>query len=119
MSYSTARANAIPAPPPPGPRGPGLALALGWLLAEPWLFPRWRERYGDVFMLHATGFAPPLVVVADPALAKQVFAGDPAKLRAGDANGGPLKELVGSQSLLLLDAPRHPQRRKLNVPPSS
>jgi cytochrome P450 family 135 len=127
MSYRTSRASAIPAPspsspsspssPPPGPRGPGLALGLGWLLAEPRLFPRWRERYGDVFMLHATGFAPPLVVVADPALAKQLFAADPAKLRAGVANGGPLKELVGRRSLLLLDEQRHLHRRKLMLPP--
>jgi hypothetical protein len=41
------------------------ALAGCWLLAEPRLFPRWHERHGDVFMLHSTGFAPPLVVVAD------------------------------------------------------
>jgi cytochrome P450 len=102
---------------PPGPRGPGLALGLGWLLAEPWLFRRWRERYGDVFMLHSTGFAPPLVVVADPAEAKRIFAGDPRRLRAGDANGGPLRQLVGEQSLLLLDEQRHLHRRKLMLPP--
>ncbi len=102
---------------PPGPRGPGLALGLGWLLAEPRLFPRWRERYGDVFMLHATGFAPPLVVVADPTEAKRIFTGDPATLRAGDANGGPLKDLVGERSLLLLDEHRHLHRRKLMLPP--
>jgi cytochrome P450 len=63
---------------PPGRRGPGPLLGLGWLLAEPWLFPRWRERYGNVFMLHATGFGVPLVVVADPTEAKRIFAGDAA-----------------------------------------
>lgn len=112
MSYRTASRSASP----PGPRGPGLALGLGWLLAEPRLFPRWRARYGDVFMLHSTGFAPPLVVVADPAEAKRIFAGDPATLRAGDANGGPLRQLVGDQSLLLLDERRHLHRRKLMLP---
>jgi cytochrome P450 len=113
MSYRRAAKNTSP----PGPRGHGLALGLGWLLAEPRLFPRWRERYGDVFMLHATGFAPPLVVVADPAEAKRIFAGDPATLRPGDANSGPLRELVGEQSLLLLDEERHLHRRKLMLPP--
>ncbi len=68
-------------------------------------------------MLHSTGFAPPLVVVADPAVAKRVFAGDTTTLRAGDANSGPLKELVGKQSLLLLDEQRHLHRRKLMLPP--
>jgi cytochrome P450 len=68
-------------------------------------------------MLHSTGFAPPLVVVADPAEAKRIFAGDPATLRAGDANSGPLEKLVGKQSLLLLDEQRHLHRRKLMLAP--
>jgi cytochrome P450 len=114
MSYSTAAArNASP----PGPRGPGLALGLGWLLAEQRLFPRWRERYGDVFMLHATGFGVPLVVVSDPAEAKRIFGGDPATLRAGDGNRGPLRQLVGEKSVLLLDEEQHLHRRKLMLPP--
>jgi cytochrome P450 len=113
MSYRTTASNTSP----PGPRGPGFALGLGWLLAEPTLFPRWRERYGDVFMLRSTGFTPPLVVVADPAEAKRIFAGDPTTLRAGSANGGPLGRLVGDQSLLLLDEERHLHRRKLMLGP--
>jgi len=68
-------------------------------------------------MLHATGFGLPLVVVADPAEARRIFAGDPATLRAGDGNSGPLRELVGEQSLLLLDEQRHLHRRKLMLPP--
>ncbi|MFI5004942.1 MAG: cytochrome P450 [Solirubrobacterales bacterium] len=113
MSYRTAARNASP----PGPRGPGLALGLGWLLAEQRLFPRWRERYGDVFMLHATGFGVPLVVVSDPAEAKRIFAGDPATLRAGDGNRGPLRQLVGEESVLILDEEQHLHRRKLMLPP--
>jgi hypothetical protein len=35
----------------PRPQGAWLALGLGWLMAEQTLFPRWRKRYGDVFML--------------------------------------------------------------------
>ena len=92
----------MPRPARPAP-GLGLALGLGWLLAEPWLFPRWRERYGDLFMLHSTGFAPPLAVTSDPASAKRIFAGDPLTVRAGEANGGPLRQLVGARSLLVLD----------------
>jgi len=113
MSYRAAAGNTSP----PGPRGPGFVLGLGWLAAEPRLFPRWHERYGDIFMLHSTGFAPPLVVVADPAEAKRIFAGNPATLRAGDANSGPLQKLVGERSLLLLDEERHLHRRKLMLGP--
>jgi cytochrome P450 family 135 len=87
------------------------------VLAEPRLFPRWRERYGDVFTLHSTGFAPPLTVVSDPAEAKRIFTADRATVRPGDANSGPLRQLVGPQSLLLLDEDRHLNRRKLMLPP--
>jgi cytochrome P450 len=113
MSYSTKVRDASP----PGPRGPGPLLGLGWILAEPRLFPRWRERYGDVFMLHSTGFAPPLAVVSDPVEAKRIFAADRATVRPGVANGGPLRQLVGPQSLLLLDEDVHLHRRKLMLPP--
>lgn len=102
---------------PPGPRGPGLLLGLNWVLREPHSFPRWRRRYGDVFMLRSTGFAPPLTVVSDPALAKQILAADRATVRPGEANAGPLRRLVGMQSLLLLDGDLHLHRRKLMLPP--
>jgi cytochrome P450 len=90
---------------------------LQWVLREPQAFPRWRRRYGNVFMLRSTGFAPPLTVVADPALAKRILTADRATVRPGDANGGPLRQLVGPQSLLLLDEDVHLHRRKLMLPP--
>jgi cytochrome P450 len=68
-------------------------------------------------MLHATGFGVPLVVVSDPAEAKRIFAGDSATLRAGDGNRGPLRQLVGEESILLLDEEQHLHRRKLMLPP--
>ncbi len=113
MSYKSESGKATP----PGPGGPGLLLGLAWLLEEARFFPRWRERYGDVFMLRSAGFMPPLVVVSDPGEARRVLSGDRATLRAGDANSGPLRRLVGLQSLLLLDEDRHLQRRKLMLPP--
>jgi cytochrome P450 len=113
MSYESEVSGATP----PGPRGPGLLLGLAWLFEEARFFPRWRERYGDVFMLPSAGFMPPLVVVSDPVEAKRVLGGDRTTLRAGDANSGPLRRLVGLQSLLLLDEDRHLLRRKLMLPP--
>lgn len=113
MSYRTEAVDATP----PGPRGPGPLLGLRWLLDEPRFFPRCRERYGDVFMLRSTGFAPPLVVVSDPAEAKRIFNADRGTVRPGDANSGPLRQLVGLQSLLLLDEDQHLHRRRLMLPP--
>lgn len=72
-----------------------------------------RER-GDVFTLHLP--LGPVVVVADPALVKDVFTGDPDVLRAGEGNR-PLEPVVGPESLLLLDGARHLRRRRLVLPP--
>jgi cytochrome P450 len=86
------------------------------VLREPYSFPRWHRRYGDVFMLR-TGFAPPLTLVADPTLVKPILTADRATVLPGPANGGPLLQLVGPQSLLLLDEDVHLHRRKLMLPP--
>lgn len=75
---------------------------------------RARRERGDVFTLHLP--LGPVVVVADPALVKDVFTGDPDVLRAGEGNR-PLEPVVGPDSLLLLDGARHLRRRRLVLPP--
>lgn len=72
-----------------------------------------RER-GDVFTLHLP-FGP-IVALSDPQLIKDVFTGDADVLRAGEGNR-PLAPVVGPDSLLLLDGPRHLRRRRLVLPP--
>ena len=64
---------------PPGPRLPRLAQA-AVVTAAPyaWMAKR-RERYGDVFSSHFPFFGR-VVYVADPALVKEVFTGDPEHL---------------------------------------
>lgn len=75
---------------------------------------RARRERGDVFTLHLP--LGPVVVVADPALVKDVFTGDSEVLRAGEGNR-PLEPVVGPDSLLLLDGARHLRRRRLVLPP--
>ena len=77
---------------------------------------RRRERYGDVFSSHFPFFGR-VVYVADPALVKEVFTGDPAVFHAGEANATVLGDALGDNSLLTLDEGRHMSQRKLLLPP--
>jgi cytochrome P450 family 135 len=80
-----------------------------------WMQKR-RERYGDVFSSHFPFFGR-VVYVADPALIKQVFRGDPSVFHAGAANATVLADALGEHSLLTLDEGRHMSQRKLLLPP--
>jgi cytochrome P450 family 135 len=80
-----------------------------------WMAKR-RERYGDVFSSHFPFFGR-VVYVADPALIKEVFTGDPATFHAGEANATVLGDALGDNSLLTLDEGRHMSQRKLLLPP--
>jgi cytochrome P450 len=101
---------------PPGPKLPSLVQAAR-LTVEPygWMRKR-RERYGDVFSSHFPFFGR-IVYVADPALVKEVFTGDPAVFHAGEANATVLGDALGENSLLTLDEGRHLSQRKLLLPP--
>jgi cytochrome P450 len=101
---------------PPGPRMPSL-LQAAFVTASPygWMVKRWR-RYGDVFSSRFPIFGR-VVYVADPALVKQVFTGDPTTFHAGEANTLALGDALGDHSLLTLDEDRHLSQRKLLLPP--
>jgi cytochrome P450 len=101
---------------PPGPRIPSL-LQAALVTASPygWMVRRWR-RYGDVFSSRFPIFGR-VVYVADPALVKEVFTGDPATFHAGEANTLALGDALGEHSLLTLDEDRHLSQRKLLLPP--
>jgi cytochrome P450 len=79
------------------------------------MMQRWR-RYGDVFSSRFPIFGR-VVYVADPALVKEVFGGDPATFHAGEANTLALGDALGEHSLLTLDEERHMSQRKLLLPP--
>jgi cytochrome P450 len=75
----------------------------------------WQRRYGDVFtvkfLIFGTG-----VYVADPSEIKSLVTGDQSDLHAGEANA-PLSPVLGMNSVLVLDGPRHLRQRKLLLPP--
>jgi cytochrome P450 len=92
-------------------------LQAAFVTASPygWMLKRWR-RYGDVFSSRFPIFGR-VVYVADPALVKQVFTGDPTTFHAGEANTLALGDALGDHSLLTLDEDRHMSQRKLLLPP--
>jgi cytochrome P450 len=100
---------------PPGPRSPA-AVNTARLIRRPLeSLLGWRRRYGDVFtikyLIFGTG-----VYVADPAAIRELMTGDQSDLHAGEANA-PLSGVLGSNSVLVLDGPRHLRQRKLLLPP--
>jgi hypothetical protein len=99
---------------PPAPTMSQRRQSLGWIFRPEAVMERARRECGDVFTLQLP--LGPIVAVADPVLIKQVFTGDSDVLRAGEGNA-PLEPVVGPDSLLLLDGPRHLRRRRLVLPP--
>jgi cytochrome P450 family 138 len=100
---------------PPGPRAPRLVQTLAAVARPRPHVERARRRYGDVFTTRYIGFGP-LVVVADPALIKQVFTEDPKVLHVG-GDQNPLEPVLGRHSLLVIDEDRHLEQRRLLLPP--
>ena len=56
------------------------------------------------------------MILSDPAAVREVFTGDPEKLRSGQANRF-LEAALGRHSLLVLDGREHLRERKLMLPP--
>ena len=101
-------------PLPPGPRLPVAAQTVAYWRSPQAYLRRCRHRYGPVFTIRIAPSGT-LVYVADPALIKQVFTGDPAVFHAGEGNSilGPI---LGTRSVLVVDEQDHLWRRKLMLP---
>jgi len=100
---------------PPGSRVPGLLNAVLFARNPVGFLERQRRRYGNTFSLNFPSYGR-LVYFAEPALIKQVFAGDPDVFHAGEANGRALEPILGKFSLLTLDEQDHMSQRKLLLP---
>jgi cytochrome P450 family 135 len=100
---------------PPGPRTPATynTVQLGRRPLE--ALRGWHRRYGDVFTVKFLVFGTG-VYVADPDAVKGLLTGDQSDLHAGEANE-PLSPVLGQNSVLVLDGPRHMRQRKLLLPP--
>ena len=99
---------------PPGPRLPMPLQTLAMLTRQRPFLERQRRRYGPMFTLDVAGLDP-MIVVADPELAKQTFRADPTVLHAGTRS--PLRRVLGDHSLLGIDEDRHLEQRRILLPP--
>jgi len=104
---------ALAAKAPPEPRMPKLLQGLGFALNRRGTVEKLSRKYGDVFTLHALVFGP-TVVVADPRVAKQLFAANTDDVGNIQPN---LSRILGPGSVFALDGADHRRRRKLLTPP--
>jgi cytochrome P450 len=86
-----------------------------WSRQAQWMLAQCRRRLGPMFTLEIA-YEGKWVVVADPALVKEIFRGDPKVFHAGEGNEI-LRPLLGDNSLLVLDDAPHMSQRKLLLPP--
>ncbi|MCX6385765.1 MAG: cytochrome P450 [Solirubrobacterales bacterium] len=100
---------------PPSLRMPKSLQTLGFLMREMPMMVGAQRKLGDVFTIHVHGL-PPLVIVADPAIVKEIFTADVTQLHAGEGNAV-LLPIVGPTSVLLLDEEPHLRQRKLMLAP--
>jgi cytochrome P450 family 138 len=114
---STIETHAVPAPPavrlPPAARLPKAVQGAAFSISRRWIVRQMARRHGDVFMLNVPVYGP-IVVVANPQLAKQIFTTSPEVLGNIRPN---LSRLLGSGSVFALDGDEHRQRRRLLAPP--
>jgi cytochrome P450 family 135 len=99
---------------PPGPRVPGALQSLHYGVDPYGFFGAAHRRYGDVFTVRVTGQT--WVMLAHPDLVKETFGRGPDQVDSGVANE-PLKPLIGTRNVLLLDGDEHLRHRRLVLPP--
>jgi cytochrome P450 len=101
---------------PPGPRLPALLQGFRYARDPLGFMIRLQRRYGDISTVKFFAFGR-VVYITDPALVKEVFAGDPGVFHAGEANATVLEPTLGPSSVLTLDEDEHMRQRKLLLPP--
>jgi len=94
---------------------PGTIQTLGFLVRPYEVLERCYRTYGDMFTIRLLGDKT-YVVVSDPQLVRHVFAGcgAPESLDVGNSE---FKPLLGENSILILNGPRHRRHRALLLPP--
>ena len=98
---------------PPTPRVPKILQGLGYALFRRQLVTRLTAVHGEAFTIKVPVFGN-MVVVTDPALAKQVFTASPDELGNIQPN---LSRIFGPGSVFALEGTEHRRRRKLLTPP--
>ncbi|HNM83006.1 MAG: cytochrome P450 [Mycobacterium sp.] len=112
VAPATARPEEIRLPPSP-PRLPKILQGVGYAFFRRQFVTRMTATYGEAFTIKVPLFGN-MVVVTDPALAKQVFTASPEEL--GNIKPS-LARIFGPGSVFALEGAEHRRRRKLLTPP--
>ncbi|MFJ1455604.1 cytochrome P450 [Nocardia sp. N2S4-5] len=101
---------------PPGPRLPRTIQTVLYTRRRGPYVSALARRYGEVFTVRMVPpYAERLVVFSRPEHIREIFAGDPADLHAGEGNRV-LGAIMGEHSLLLTDEAEHARARRLLMP---
>ena len=98
---------------PTGPAAPRQWQTLRYALRPYAFFRAAQRRYGDVFTVKI--LQETWVMVAGPQGVRAVLTVEPSQFLSGEANQ-PLRPVIGTRNLLLLDGSEHMARRKLLLP---
>jgi Cytochrome P450 len=99
---------------PPGPSDSAWLQVWRYFRDPNAFFAQCQRDYGDAFTMRYPG-NPPLVLFSHPTAVKEILTADPNDLRAGEANVI-LRNVVGDDSLFVLDGPRHDHHRRAMMP---
>lgn len=100
---------------PPGPKLPALVQTLLFTLARHRIYPVFKRRYGDTFLIKPTAPYRTMVVLGRQEDIKTVFAGSPAIYHAGEGNAI-MRPVMGPHAVLVTDENDHKRVRKLLTP---
>lgn len=99
----------------PGSRRFGALAMARWVFRPLPLLRELNARYGPTVLLPGSGSRPPMLWLGDPDAVRDLYAGDPDVLHAGEANAV-MEGVLGSGSMFLLDGAAHRRERKLIMP---
>jgi len=99
---------------PLGPRTSSAIQLYQWSMRPLELLEDCAQRFGDTFTLRFAGFGT-IVMFTSPEAIKEIFRGDPHTLHSGEANAF-LSQIVGENSLLVLDDEPHARQRHVTMP---
>jgi len=99
---------------PPGPDLPGWSQAQAWIENPIGFWRQCHEQFGDMFTIQL-GSLGPVVLFSEPDAVRQIFH-LPAESYECRQYNEQYKYVMGKQSLLVSDGPRHRSRRRLLMP---
>ena len=113
--FRVASFGCMGSPFPRGPRLPGALQAVLYQRNRARFIAAMGRRYGDVFTLRVPPYADHVVVFSRPEHIKEIFAGNPQDLHAGEGNQI-LGNVMGEHSVLITDEAEHARARRLLMP---